>query len=108
MTREFSDLKLQRKECEKCGAVWINGEHRWATGAPGNEKDLAGLVCNNLGDEKCINPCRGDTTGDTWEKRREEGVSDIREDGTPHISPFDKLRQEMEDRKKRFEEGEYD
>ena len=31
--------------------------------------DLAGLVCNKLGDDQCINPIRGDETGDTWEKR---------------------------------------
>ena len=59
MEREFSDLSMSRKECKKCGAVWINGQHMWATGNKGNEKDLAGLVCNNLGDENCINPCRG-------------------------------------------------
>ena len=23
--QNFSDLKLERKECEKCGATWING-----------------------------------------------------------------------------------
>ena len=28
--RELSDLKLERKECPKCGAVWINGEHIWS------------------------------------------------------------------------------
>ena len=40
--REFSDLKLERKECPKCGAIWINGEHRWSgTGNKGNELDLA-------------------------------------------------------------------
>ena len=31
--------------------------------------DLAGLVCNNLGDETCINPCKGSDSGDTWERR---------------------------------------
>lgn len=66
----MSDLKLHRKECPKCKAVWINGEHRWSgTGNKGNELDLAGLVCNNLGDETCINPLRGQDGGDTWEKR---------------------------------------
>ena len=69
MEREFSDLSISRKECEKCGAVWINGQHTWATGNKGNEEDLAGLVCNNLGDNRCINPSRGVETGDTWEKR---------------------------------------
>ena len=42
--RELSDLSLSRTECPKCGAVWINGKHTWATGAAGSEKDLASLV----------------------------------------------------------------
>jgi ribosomal protein S27AE len=67
--KELSDLKIERKECPKCGATWINGEHRWATGAMGNEADLAGLVCNKLGDNTCINPLKGDESGDTWKDR---------------------------------------
>lgn len=51
--------------------MWINGQHIWATGAIGNELDLAGLVCNNLGDSTCINPCVGMDGGDTWKKRGE-------------------------------------
>jgi len=35
----------------------------------GDPHDLAGLVCNNYGDYTCINPCKGSTSGDTWEKR---------------------------------------
>ena len=71
--REMSDLSLSRKECPKCGAVWINGEHRWSgTGNRGSELDLAGLVCNNLGDDTCINPLRGQEGGITWKKRLEE------------------------------------
>ena len=35
----------------------------------GNELDLAGLVCNNHGDETCINPCAGMEGGVTWEER---------------------------------------
>tara|TARA_B100002019_G_C21187149_1_gene556828 strand:+ start:316 stop:564 length:249 start_codon:yes stop_codon:yes gene_type:complete len=70
MTREMSDLKLERKECPKCGAVWINGQHRWSgTGVRGSELDLAGLVCNNLGDNTCINPKKGEDGGDTWSQR---------------------------------------
>ena len=70
--RELSDLTLERKECPKCGAVWINGQHYWSgTGNKGNELDLAGLVCNNLGDNQCINPVRGQDGGDNWEKRME-------------------------------------
>ena len=47
--RELSDLTLDRKECEKCGATWINGQHVWrGTGntSDSSEADLAGLVCN--------------------------------------------------------------
>ena len=71
--RELSDLKLERKECPKCNAIWINGEHRWSgTGNAGNELDLAGLVCNKLGDHHCINPKKGMEGGDTWAKRLED------------------------------------
>jgi len=71
--RELSDLKLERKECPKCGAVWINGQHYWSgTGNKGNELDLAGLVCNNLGDNQCINPVRGQDGGDNWDKRMDD------------------------------------
>jgi ribosomal protein S27AE len=69
--KELSDLKIERKECPKCGATWMNGQHRWATGAVGNEADLAGLVCNKLGDDTCINPVKGMEGGDTWKKRLE-------------------------------------
>jgi hypothetical protein len=68
--RELSNLSLERKECSKCGAIWINGEHRWAgNGNKGNELDLAGLVCNKHGDETCINPCKGMDGGQTWKSR---------------------------------------
>lgn len=71
--RELSDLKLERKECPKCNAIWINGEHRWSgTGNKGSELDLAGLVCNNLADHQCINPKKGMEGGDTWAKRLED------------------------------------
>ena len=71
--KELSDLKIEKKECPKCGAVWINGEHRWSgTGAKGNELDLAGLVCNKFGDDTCINPKMGLDGGDTWQKRFED------------------------------------
>lgn len=68
--RELSDLKLERKECPRCGATWLNGAHRWATGCRGSELDLASLVCNNVNDPQCINPKKGQIGGDTWEKRR--------------------------------------
>lgn len=69
----ISDLSLTRVECKKCGAVWLNGKHVWATGCSSfnSELDLAGLVCNNLGNEECINPKRGEEGGETWDKRME-------------------------------------
>lgn len=70
--KEMSDLSMSRSECPKCGATWINGQHRWSgTGVRGSEIDLAGLVCNKLGDFQCINPKKGQDGGDTWEKRLE-------------------------------------
>jgi hypothetical protein len=78
--KELSDLSLERKECPKCGALWINGEHYWSgTGKKGNELDLAGLVCNKNGDETCINPCKGMGGGVTWEKRLTELGEDFPE-----------------------------
>ena len=68
--RELSDFSIDRKECPKCGATWLNGQHYWSgTGKMGNELDLAGLVCNKLGNHQCINPSRGADGGDTWAKR---------------------------------------
>lgn len=61
----MSDIKV----CSKCGARWIDGQHYWATGNLGNEDDLAGLVCNKLGNDDCINPKRGSELGTTWQKR---------------------------------------
>tara|TARA_B100000902_G_scaffold356313_1_gene369869 strand:+ start:1034 stop:1336 length:303 start_codon:yes stop_codon:yes gene_type:complete len=70
--RQFSDLKLERKECEKCGATWVNGQHVWrGTGgsSDSSELDLAGLVCNKYGNNQCINPMKGKEGGQTWEYR---------------------------------------
>lgn len=68
--KELSDLTMSRAECPKCGAIWINGEHRWSgTAAKGNELDLAGLVCNKLGNHQCINPAKGQEGGDSWARR---------------------------------------
>ena len=79
--KELSNLKIERKECSKCGALWINGEHYWAgTGKKGNELDLAGLVCNNHGNADCINPCRGQDGGVTWHKRLTELDNDYPSD----------------------------
>ncbi len=72
MDKELSDLKMERKECSKCGAVWLNGKHLWTgTGRAGNELDLAGLVCNKEFSPECINPKKGEHGGDTWKKRLE-------------------------------------
>lgn len=60
----------ETKTCKKCGATWIDGQHYWSgTGKLGNELDLAGLVCNKLGNEECINPLQGKEGGDTWGDR---------------------------------------
>jgi hypothetical protein len=59
------------KACPKCGARWINGQLYWATGKVGCPHDLAGLLCNSYGDQSCINPCKGSTSGQTWEQRRQ-------------------------------------
>lgn len=70
---------MESRKCPTCGARWIEGQHYWATGAKGNELDLAGLVCNKVPDEKpCVNPCRGKEGGATWEKRNAEVNSVLR------------------------------
>jgi hypothetical protein len=64
----------QMRICPVCEARWISGQHYWATGRPGgqnSEKDLAGLVCNSTSKPGCINPCKGDETGDSWKKRQD-------------------------------------
>ena len=79
--KEMSDLSVDRKECSKCGAIWLNGQHYWSgTGKEGDPHDLAGLVCNKLGDETCINPCKGSTSGITWAKRLEQLEDDYPQD----------------------------
>ena len=63
---------MENKTCPKCGAHWIGGQLFWATGNKGTEADLAGLVCDNYGDETCINAAKGtEHGGDTWAKRLE-------------------------------------
>ena len=58
------------QECPHCNAKWMGGQLFWSTGKEGCPHDLAGLVCNDHGDERCINPCKGSTSGQTWEFRR--------------------------------------
>ena len=61
---------MDTKICSKCGATWLDGQHYWSgTGNKGNELDLAGLVCNTIETNECINPMRGEGGGDTWAKR---------------------------------------
>ena len=61
---------MDAKSCPKCGAQFLNGELFWRTGKPGKLEDLAGLVCDEYGDEQCINELKGTKHGgDTWEKR---------------------------------------
>lgn len=84
--KETSDL--QAMVCPKCEAKFFPNEDgksyhlRWATGAIGDPRDLAGLVCQLAGDASCINPHRADTSGDTWAKRRRE--LSMLEDLAPH------------------------
>ena len=84
MTDDLSSLSSDNSICPKCGATWIGGEHYWSgTGKKGNELDLAGLVCNKLGDHQCINPLKGFDGGVTWEERvttlnkMEEELNDV-------------------------------
>jgi len=64
---------METKQCETCGARWLGGQLYWATGKPGKDLDLAGLVCNRLAPEKpCANACRGLEGGQTWESRLKE------------------------------------
>jgi hypothetical protein len=75
---------METKVCSKCGARWMEGQHYWTgTGKLGDPHDLAGLVCNEYGDETCINPCKGSSSGDTWSKRS---------------ALLEKLEQEIKDR----------
>ena len=72
-SKETSDLFVSRKECTKCGAVWLNGQHIWSTGRKGDEETLSNLVCSIKNDPQCINSKHkvGHVYGekDTWEKR---------------------------------------
>jgi len=65
--------------CPVCDARWFNGQLYWSTGKQGCPHDLAGLVCNDINDTRCINPCKGSTSGQTWEIRTKilDNLSDI-------------------------------
>lgn len=61
---------MRIKTCTKCGACFIDGIFRWAySGKEGDPRDLAGLVCQPLGDDSCINPMKDVPGGDTFAKR---------------------------------------
>ena len=66
---------LEVTKCPACEATWIDGQLFWATGKPGRDIDLSGLVCNMLERvdpvkaKLCINKCKGNEGGDTWADR---------------------------------------
>ena len=71
--KELSEFKIERIECPRCGATWLNGQHYWSTGVTGDPETLSNLVCGMVEDSRCINPShkKGHIYGekDTWEKR---------------------------------------
>ena len=70
---------MDNKQCPKCGAKWIEGQLYWSTGKEASELDLAGLVCNSLADDTCINSLRGQEGGNTWEERINQIEKDLLE-----------------------------
>ena len=73
--KELSYLSVERKECPRCKAVWLNGRQYWSgTGIPGDPETLSNLVCSMVNDSQCINPAykEGHTYADkdTWGKRK--------------------------------------
>ena len=67
---------LNNALCSECDAHWIDGQLYWSNGKEGCPHDLAGLVCNQMfkyksGVVKCINPCMGSYSGQTWRHRTE-------------------------------------
>ena len=71
---------MENKICKKCGAHWISGQLYWSTGSKGEERDLAGLVCNDYGNEDCINPAKGTEGGQTWAERAEQAKRMLEEE----------------------------
>lgn len=73
----MEDCKIKCYFCTVCGIKMDNGvfyySHNNTLVSP---EDLAGVVCNNIMSnpekyEKCINPQKGNTTGDSFKKRLE-------------------------------------
>ena len=79
------------RQCERCGARWLNGVHYWHTGKVGSDLDLAGLVCNVVKDPRCQNPLKGMEGGQTWESRRAfiDGATDAMERTVKRCKPGD-------------------
>ena len=72
-------MELVLKVCKTCQSRWLDGQLYWSTGKVGCPHDLAGLLCNDIDSEHCINPCKGSDSGQTWAMRREyiEGTKDF-------------------------------
>ena len=68
-----NELSMNRVECPKCKAIWLNGQHMWYTGKTGDEEALSNLVCSVANSEECINPkyIKGQVyeDKDSWQKR---------------------------------------
>lgn len=61
------------KICPICDARWLEGQLYWNTGREACPHDLAGMVCNVLEpNHKCVNPCKGSTSGITWRHSEDE------------------------------------
>ena len=72
MTDESLILNWIGKNARSAVQPGSTDEHVWrGTGNTGDssELDLAGLVCNKLGNHQCINPMKGKQGGQTWEYR---------------------------------------
>lgn len=74
--------------CQRCGACWLHRDdawhHHWRNQIrPGNELDLAGLVCNVVNDPACINPAKGRTGGQAFASRMAMTLADCQEKRGP-------------------------
>ena len=63
-------MKTSYRTCLTCDSTWLEGQLYWSDGKIGCPHDLAGLLCNDLKDPDCINPCKGSNSGTTWEHKR--------------------------------------
>ena len=67
---------MDLKVCTVCESRWLDGQLYWSTGKEGSTNDLAGLLCNEQ-QGACINPCKGSTSGQTWEIRRQFDLNNL-------------------------------